>query len=106
MDEIQRIHQLEHIRNLYQLISGKRSLARVNFNRLTLGQKSLLLAASNIHRHTSTFYNTDSHFSHTWQMTFDELTENELDSLTIGLRQLQSIIDVFTHCNQHDFIKE
>ena len=106
MNDIQRERNLEQVRNLRQIISGKRSLARAVFDGLLPGQKRLLMSASGIHARTSTIYNSDSQFNYSHLPDFDHLTDSELDDLTKGLRRLQAIIDAFAHCKQQDFIKE
>lgn len=106
MNNIEQARQLEHIRKLYQLINGNRSLVRSNFNRLKPGQKRLLLAASGIQPRSMIIYNSNSQFSYTFGMNFDDLTDKELDDLSKGLRRLQAIIDIFSHCEQQDFIKQ
>ena len=100
MNNIERARQLEHIRNLYQLIHGHRSLVRSNFNQLKPGQKRLLLAAAGI-----TPLNTRLPYSER-NLNFDQLNDNEVDNLQIGLRRLQAIVDVFAHCESQDFTKQ
>ncbi len=100
MNNIERARQLEHIRHLYQLIHGYRSLVRSNFNRLKPGQKRLLLAAAGI-----TPLNTRLPYSER-NLNFDQLNDNEVDNLEIGLRRLQAIVDVFAHCESQDFTKQ
>ena len=99
MNNIEQSRQLEHIRRLYQLIHGHRSLVRSNFNRLKPGQKRLLLAAAGI-----TSLNTRLSYSE-HNLNFDQLNDNEVDNLEIGLRRLQAIVDVFAHCEAQDFTK-
>ena len=94
------------IREFNHILSGKRSLARSAFNNLKPGQKRLLLSASGIEPHTTTIYNVDSQFAHTWEMNYDNLTDNEIDDLKKGLRRLQAIIDAFALCEEEDFKKE
>ena len=100
MNNIEQSRQLEHIRHLYQLIHGHRSLVRSNFNRLKPGQKRLLLAAAGI-----TSLNTRLSYSE-HNLNFDQLNDNEVDNLEIGLRRLQAILDVFAHCETQDFTKQ
>lgn len=95
-----------YLREFHLLLSGKRSLARSAFNNLMPGQKRLLLEASGIKQRTTTIYNNDSQFLHTFEMRYDDLTDKEIDDLQKGLRRLQSIIDAFALCEQQDFKKE
>ena len=99
MNNIEQSRQLEHIRRLYQLIHGHRSLVRSNFNRLKPGQKRLLLVAAGI-----TQLNTRLPYSES-NMSFDLLNDTEIDNLEIGLRRLKAIVDVFAHCEAQDFTK-
>ena len=99
MNNIEQSRQLEHIRRLYQLIHGHRSLVRRNFNRLKPGQKRLLLAAAGITSLNSRL----SYQEH--NLNFDQLNDNEVDNLEIGLRRLKAIVDVFAHCEAQDFTK-
>lgn len=95
------------LREFHQILSGKRSLARAAFNRLKPGQKRLLLEASGIKQPTTMIYNHDgSRFACTLPANYDHLSDKELDSLSIGLRRLQSIVDTFSLCEQDDFKKE
>jgi hypothetical protein len=94
------------LREFHQILSNKRSLARSAFNNLKPGQKRLLLNASGIEPRTTTIYNVDSQFTHTWEMNYDNLTDNEIDDLKKGLRRLQAIIDAFALCEEQDFKKE
>jgi hypothetical protein len=94
------------LREFHQILSGKRSLARSAFNNLKPGQKRLLLSASGIELRTTEIYNSDSQFTHAWQMQYDDLTDKEVDDLKKGLRRLQSIIDAFALCEEEDFKKE
>lgn len=94
------------LREFHQILSGKRSLARSAFNNLKPGQKRLLLEAAGIKPRTTTIYNTDSQFLHTFEMRYDDLTDKEIDDLKKGLRRLQSIIDAFALCEEQDFKKE
>ncbi|WP_085247406.1 hypothetical protein [Gilliamella mensalis] len=102
----QATNQRSILREFHQILSGKRSLARSAFNRLKPGQKRLLLSASGIEQRTTTIYNADSQFTHTWEMRYDDLNDKEIDALKKGLRRLQSIIDAFAICEEQDFIKE
>lgn len=95
-----------YLREFHSLLSGKRSLARSAFNNLMPGQKRLLLEASGIKQRTTTIYNNDSQFLHTFEMRYDDLTDKEIDDLKRGLSRLQSIIDAFALCEQQDFKKE
>ena len=95
-----------YLREFHLLLSGKRSLARSAFNNLMPGQKRLLLSASGIEQRTTTIYNNDSQFLHTFEMRYDDLTDKEIDDLKKGLRRLQAIIDAFALCEQQDFKKE
>lgn len=94
------------LREFHQILSNKRSLARSAFNNLKPGQKRLLLNASGIELRTTEIYNSDSQFTHAWQMQYDNLTDNEVDDLKKGLRRLQAIIDAFALCEEEDFKKE
>ena len=95
------------LREFHQILSGKRSLARAAFNRLKPGQKRLLLEASGIKQPTTMIYNHDgSRFACTLPANYDHLSDKELDSLSIGLRRLQSIINAFALCEHEDFKKE
>ena len=95
------------LREFHQILSGKRSLARAAFNRLKPGQKRLLLEASGIKQPTTMIYNHDgSRFACTLPANYDHLSDKELDSLSIGLRRLQSIVDTFSLREQDDFKKE
>ncbi|KES19022.1 hypothetical protein GASC598I20_023540 [Gilliamella apicola SCGC AB-598-I20] len=100
MNSIERSRQLEHIRRLYQLIHGHRSLVRSNFNRLKPGQKRLLLAAAGITPLYAGFSSSARN------LNYDLLNDEEIDRLEIGLRRLQSIVDVFAHCEPQDFTKQ
>jgi len=100
------INPRSYLREFHQILSGKRSLVRSAFNNLKPGQKRLLLSASGIEQRTTTIYNSDSQFTHAWQMQYDDLTDNEIDDLKKGLRRLQSIIDAFALCEEEDFKKE
>ena len=100
MNNIERARQLEHIRHLYQLIHGHRSLVRSNFNRLKSGQKRLLLAAAGITPLSTSLAYLERN------LNFDQLNDNEIDNLEIGLRRLQAIVDVFAHCETQDFSKQ
>jgi len=96
-----------YLREFYQILNGKRSLARSAFNRLKPGQKRLLLEASGIKQPTTMIYNPDgSQFACTLPANYDYLTDKDLDNLSIGLRRLQSIVDTFSLCEQDDFKKE
>lgn len=95
------------LREFHQILSGKRSLARAAFNRLKPGQKRLLLEASGIKQPTTMIYNHNgSRFACTLPANYDHLSDKELDSLSIGLRRLQSIINAFALCEHEDFKKE
>jgi hypothetical protein len=106
MQNNQTIEPRSLFREFHQILSGKRSLARSAFNNLKPGQKRLLLSASGIEPRTTAIYNVDSQFTHTWEMNYDNLTDNEIDDLKKGLRRLQSIIDAFALCEEEDFKKE
>lgn len=109
MNTIQNKQATNHrgfLRQFHEILSGKRSLARSAFNRLKPGQKRLLLDASGIKQRTTTIYNVDSQFKHTFPICYDDLTGEEIDSLKKGLRRLQSIIDTFALCEDQDFKKE
>lgn len=94
------------LREFHQILSGKRSLARTAFNNLKPGQKRLLLDAAGISPRTTTIYNSNSSFLHTYSMSYDDLSDQELDNLKKGLRRLQTIIDAFALCEDVDFKKE
>lgn len=94
------------LREFHRILSGQRSLARSAFNNLMPGQKRLLLDAAGIKQRTTTIYNADSQFLHTWETKYDDLTDEEIDNLKKGLRRLQSIIDAFALCEDQDFKKE
>lgn len=94
------------LREFHQILSGKRSLARTAFNNLKPGQKRLLLDAAGIRPRTTTIYNSNSSFLHTYSMSYDDLSDQELDNLKKGLRRLQAIIDAFALCENEDFKKE
>ncbi|WP_334323598.1 hypothetical protein [Gilliamella apicola] len=95
------------LREFHQILSGKRSLARAAFNRLKPSQKRLLLEASGIKQPTTMIYNYDgSRFACTLPTNYDHLSDKELDSLLIGLRRLQSIINAFALCEHEDFKRE
>ena len=52
-------------------------------------------------------YNYDgSRFACTLPTNYDHLSDKELDSLLIGLRRLQSIINAFALCEHEDFKRE
>lgn len=106
MENQQATNHRSFLREFHQILSGKRSLARSAFDRLMPGQKRLLLEASGIKQRTTTIYNVDSQFKHTFPIRYDDLTDEEIDSLKKGLRRLQSIIDAFALCEQQDFKKE
>lgn len=106
MQNNQTIEPRSLIREFNHILSGKRSLARSAFNNLKPGQKRLLLSASGIELRTTEIYNSDSQFTHAWQMQYDDLTDNEIDDLKKGLRRLQAIIDAFALCEEEDFKKE
>lgn len=95
-----------YLRDFYQILNGKRSLAKAAFNRLKPGQQRLLLEASGISKKTSIIYNETSQFEYTSLPVFSELTNSDLDNLQKGLRRLQAIIDVFASCEQQDFKKD
>lgn len=106
MENRQATNHRSFLREFHQILSGKRSLARSAFNNLMPGQKRLLLDASGIKQRTTTIYNNDSQFLHTFEMRYDDLTDKEIDALKKGLRRFQLIIDAFALCEQQDFIKE
>lgn len=106
MENQQATNHRSYLREFHQILSGKRSLARSAFDRLLPGQKRLLLDAAGIKQRTTTIYNADSQFLHTWETKYDDLTDEEIDNLKKGLRRLQSIIDAFSLCEQQDFKKE
>lgn len=106
MQNNQTIEPRSFLREFHQILSGKRSLARTAFNNLKPGQKRLLLDAAGIRPRTTTIYNSNSSFLHTYSMSYDDLSDQELDNLKKGLRRLQSIIDAFSLCEDVDFKKE
>lgn len=106
MQNNQTIEPRSFLREFHQILSGKRSLARTAFNNLKPGQKRLLLDAAGIRPRTTTIYNSNSSFLHTYSMSYDDLSDQELDNLKKGLRRLQSIIDAFSLCEDMDFKKE
>ena len=96
-----------YLREFHKILSGKRSLARSAFNSLKPGQKLLLMKAAGIQQRTTMIYNSDgSKFKHVFAPDYDYLSDDELDSLRIGLQRLQSIIDAFALCEHEDFKKE
>lgn len=100
------VNHRSYLREFHQILSGKRSLARTAFNNLKPGQKRLLLDAAGIRPRTTTIYNSNSSFLHTYSMSYDDLSDQELDNLKKGLRRLQTIIDAFALCENEDFKKE
>lgn len=83
----------DHIRNLYAIVSGHRSLARQKFNKLLPGQKRLLLYASGI-----SDFNTAT-------ISFESLSDDELNDISKGINRLRHIVLQFDNCEPQDFIK-
>lgn len=84
----------DYIRDLYAIVSGHRSLARQKFNKLLPGQKRLLLYASGI-----SDFNTAT-------ISFDSLSDDELNDISKGINRLRHIVLQFDNCEPQDFMKE
>lgn len=86
-----RLKNLEYVRELRELVTKERSLARSAFERLTNNQKRYLLLASGIDPTL-----TD------WSC----LTDQEVNAVLIGIRRLKIIIREFVNCSAKDFTKQ
>lgn len=84
------LKNLEHVRDLRELVVKERSLARSAFERLTNNQKRYLLIASGIES-TLTDWN--------------RLTDNDVKALLAGVHRLKVIISEYVNCDNQDFCK-
>lgn len=105
-----RLNNLDHVRTLRKIITGNRSLVKEVIEKLSIHERVFLFKVAGIECKKTVisgqdFKGNDVFFLHGWNVSFDELSDDELKSLQKTIRTMYQISRKFMHCNKSDFSK-
>ncbi len=79
---------LDHVRELRQLVTNDRSLAHSAYERLSRGEKRCLLIAAGLEM---------------CSISWERLDSKEIEQVQLGVKRLANIVNQFNNCNEEDF---